>query len=140
MEIVRTNKGEDNLCLDGYMYTKKRSYKNWIRWKCRPSSSSQTPVLSSLTLNSQLSKDKVQDGMAYLRDGRVSRLLRFRVCNWKCSVESLHHHYASATFHHGTAYTSGICITSLYRDGIGPATPVRAGIPPSHVGSVGTKL
>lgn len=34
MEIIKTNKGGDKLCLDGYMYVKKRSYKNWIRWQC----------------------------------------------------------------------------------------------------------
>lgn len=34
MEIIKTNRGADKLCLDGYMYVKKRIYSNWIRWQC----------------------------------------------------------------------------------------------------------
>lgn len=34
MEIIKSNKGGAKLCLDGYMYLKKRSYNNWIRWQC----------------------------------------------------------------------------------------------------------
>ena len=34
MEIIKTNKGGAKFCLDGYMYLKKRSYNNWIRWQC----------------------------------------------------------------------------------------------------------
>ena len=34
MEVIKTLRGGDKLCLDGYMYVKKRSYNNWIRWTC----------------------------------------------------------------------------------------------------------
>jgi len=34
MEIVKSNRGGGKLSLDGYMYVKKRTYKNWIRWHC----------------------------------------------------------------------------------------------------------
>ncbi|XP_076068368.1 uncharacterized protein LOC143040817 [Oratosquilla oratoria] len=34
MEIIKTTRGGDKLCLDGFMYVKKRTYSNWIRWNC----------------------------------------------------------------------------------------------------------
>ena len=34
MDIIKTNKGGAKLCLDGYLYLKKRSYNNWIRGQC----------------------------------------------------------------------------------------------------------
>lgn len=40
MEIIKTNRGSDKLCLDGYMYVKKRTYNNWIRWQCTQQRSS----------------------------------------------------------------------------------------------------
>ena len=35
MEIIKSNGGGDKLCVDGYVYVKKRSQKNWIRWQCQ---------------------------------------------------------------------------------------------------------
>jgi len=40
MEIIKSNRGGDKLCVDGYMYVKKRSHKNWIRWQCQHQRSS----------------------------------------------------------------------------------------------------
>jgi len=34
MEIIRNNKGGDKLCLNGYMYVKKATKKNRVRWQC----------------------------------------------------------------------------------------------------------
>ena len=35
MEIIKSNRGGDKLCVDGYVYVKKRSQKNWVRWQCQ---------------------------------------------------------------------------------------------------------
>ena len=34
MEFTKTNRGQQKLCLDGFMYTKQVVSKNRIRWKC----------------------------------------------------------------------------------------------------------
>jgi len=35
MEIIKSNRGGDKLCVDDYVYVKKKSQKNWIRWQCQ---------------------------------------------------------------------------------------------------------
>ena len=34
MEVIRSNRGGQKICLDGYMYTKKKESNNCIMWRC----------------------------------------------------------------------------------------------------------
>ena len=34
MEIIKTSRGKDKVCLDGQMYTQKLCKNEWVRWEC----------------------------------------------------------------------------------------------------------
>ncbi|KAK2160393.1 hypothetical protein LSH36_134g03009 [Paralvinella palmiformis] len=102
-----------------------RKYWDWINLECKKKSTWRK--IQALAKN-----------QLYHTNDDISHfcgMLDWRPSSQKTSLELLHHHYASGTFHHGTAYPSGMCTKSLCRDGIERTTPVSDGIPPFHSSS-----
>ncbi|XP_025406421.1 uncharacterized protein LOC112680530 [Sipha flava] len=54
MELLKSNKGNDKIALDGYAYTIKETYQSIIRWKCSKKSSMKCPAI--LITNLKISK------------------------------------------------------------------------------------
>lgn len=48
IQIIKSNKGGDKLCLDGFMYTVLQKKKDYIRWKCVKYSSMKVSFFFSL--------------------------------------------------------------------------------------------
>lgn len=51
MEVIKSNKGGDKLCYDGYMYTKKSKSKNFYRWICVSRTGKSCPGALSTDIN-----------------------------------------------------------------------------------------
>jgi len=51
MELLKSNKNNEKVALNGYMYTKYKECKHFIRWKCVKSSSFKCPAILKSTLN-----------------------------------------------------------------------------------------
>ncbi|XP_025191156.1 uncharacterized protein LOC112591528 [Melanaphis sacchari] len=45
MELLKSNKGNDKIALDGYTYTIKKTCQSIIRWKCSKKSSMKCPAI-----------------------------------------------------------------------------------------------
>ena len=56
MEVIRNNKGGQKLCLHGYMYVKKKSKNDWIRWQCSQQTSLKCKGAITTDANVSLSK------------------------------------------------------------------------------------
>jgi len=54
MEIIKSNRGGDKLCVDGYVYVKKKSQNNWIRWQCHNQRSATTVAKAGIRLSHHL--------------------------------------------------------------------------------------
>lgn len=51
MELIKSNRGKDKICLNGYMYVMNVQCKNFIRWKCAKASSLKCGAILKTTLN-----------------------------------------------------------------------------------------
>jgi len=45
MEIIKSNKGSDKICYQGYMYTLKHAGKQYYTWRCTKKSSLNCPAI-----------------------------------------------------------------------------------------------